>query len=241
MSHQWFPVPVTKTISAITLTATATSSAATQPLRAVTNMNSSTTVRAAGVIAQHAQATSKSIPLSSAAKTLAGYIFGEVSNLTTFLQPYGHIVKVAVGGAGVAGGLYAYFQLHKNNRARIEQAISKIVRKLDKLLAAQAQRLALKENHEELLRLLIDLLEPMVGTDLTKSEGKATALHFKRRLASWYPEHHEWTPRRRLGSALVRDAEPRRAAEEEAAQAEYEVVVPEIVVLSPPSVDDLEE
>jgi hypothetical protein len=120
MSHQWSEVSVKNIISAITLTAT--TSEAVDTLRTAVTMNS-TTARAAGTIAQHARATGKSVALSSAAKALTGYMFGDVLNPLNLLQSYGNLLRIVIGGACVVGGLYNYFHRHQNNKVKIEFAL----------------------------------------------------------------------------------------------------------------------
>jgi hypothetical protein len=171
----------------------------------------STTVRAAGALAQHAQATGKSVALSSAAKTLTGYIFGDVSNLPTFLQSYGHLLRIVIGGAGVVGGLYNYFHCHQNDKTKIEFAVFRVVRVLESLLDGELERLS--EHTEELHRFISNEIHTKFGLLMNQFEREATVLQSKRKLSSMTREREE-AKRQRQESAVVTDTVQRRASEE---------------------------
>jgi hypothetical protein len=104
-------------------------------------MDSSTAVRAVGAITQQVQATNKSIPLSSAANTLTGYIFGDVLQLPPYLQGYGNLLWVVIGGASVANRLHDYFQLYQNHRSKVKIAVFHIIRLLEVQSTEQSNRL----------------------------------------------------------------------------------------------------
>jgi hypothetical protein len=230
-----------KTLSAITLDATP--SAAAHTLHAAAAMSSSTTTRATGATAQHVQATGKSVALSSVAKTLTGYMLGDLLTLPAFLQGYGNQLRIVIGGAGVVGVLYNYSQRLKDKQTKMQHAVFRVVRSFERLTDEECEQLlstvhTVEHLQQELLRLISEECETMFGPLMTRSEREATALHAKRKLLSNAREYAEEIGRLRQDSALVTDAVQRRAAEEEeVAQVEYGAVIPGFVVHSPCSED----
>jgi hypothetical protein len=179
MSHQWFDVPVTKTLSAII--STATPSAAAHTLHAAAAMSSSTTIRVTGAIAQHVQATGKSVALSSVAKTLTSYILGDLLTLPAFLQGYGNLLRIVIGGAGVVGGLYNYLQCHQNDKGKIQHAVFRVVRLFERLTDEECEQLlstvhTAEHPQQELLGIINNEVETMFGLLLTSSSRQAKAL-----------------------------------------------------------------
>ncbi|KAH7371967.1 hypothetical protein BKA66DRAFT_572531 [Pyrenochaeta sp. MPI-SDFR-AT-0127] len=139
-----------------------------------------------GMLLRQPRAPLKPLPLSSVAKQLTKYLFGEIQ-LPPFLQQYGHLMLVFTGGAAAATGLYSFFQRHRQNRAKIQLAVFHVIRMAEHHTTLeewlQNPHMLIAQMDREVMR--------MVGAHLTQNEAESAMRELKRKVWTTVDEYRE--------------------------------------------------
>jgi hypothetical protein len=189
--------PSTNAASLISLNATSKMASETAKFTLLTQ--TTTTI----LLSKQTQATQAVPPLSSIAKTLTQYFFGE-STLPSYLQPYGHLLLGFTGGAAAATALYSFLQRNKDDRKKIQLAVFHVVRVLQNLPNLEERM----QTPEKLLAMISEEVNYMIGIHLTQSEGAATISQVKRKVETDFNarlQKEEIMKKRRMDSAAVED------------------------------------
>ncbi|RYO41455.1 hypothetical protein AA0113_g11011 [Alternaria arborescens] len=155
------------------------------------------------LLSKQTLATQAAPPLSSIARTLTQYFFGEIT-LPSYLQPYGHLLMGFTGGAAAATALYSFLQRNKDDRRKIQLAVFHVVRVLQNLPNLEERM----QTPEKLLAMISEEVNYMIGVHLTQSEGAATISQVKRKVETDYNarlQKEEIMKKRRMYSAAVED------------------------------------
>lgn len=155
------------------------------------------------LLSKQTQATQASPPLSSIARTLTQYFFGEIT-LPSYLQPYGHLLLGFIGGAAAATALYSFLQRNKDDRRKIQLVVFHVVRVLQSLPNLKERM----QTPEKLLATISEEVNYMIGVHLTQSEGAATISQVKRKVEMDFNarlQKEEIMKKRRMDSAAVED------------------------------------
>ncbi|CAN9336809.1 unnamed protein product [Alternaria alternata] len=189
--------PSTNAASLISLTATSKMASETAKL---TLLAQTTTTM---LLSKQTQATQAAPPLSSIAKTLTQYFFGEIT-LPSYLQPYGHLLLGFTGGAAAATALYSFLQRNKDDRKKIQLAVFHVVRVLQNLPNLEERM----QTPGKLLAMISEEVNYMIGIHLTQSEGAATISQVKRKVETDFNarlQKEDVMKKRRMDSAAVED------------------------------------
>lgn len=223
--------PSTNATSLISLTATSKMASETAKFALLTQ--TTTTM----LLSKQTQPTQAAPPLSSIAKTLTQYFFGE-STLPSYLQPYGHLLLGFTGGAAAATALYSFLQSNKDDRKKIQLAVFHVVRVLQNLPNLEERM----QTPGKLLAMISEEVNYMIGIHLTQSEGAATISQVKRKVETDFNarlQKEEVMKKRRTDSAAVEDEDDalfdRPEDNLQAAEAHVAGDIPEVVVRSPSS------
>ncbi|KAB2104799.1 hypothetical protein AG0111_0g7081 [Alternaria gaisen] len=223
--------PSTNAASLISLTATSRMASETAKFTLLTQ--ATTTM----LLSKQTQATQAAPSLSSMARTLTRYFFGE-STLPSYLQPYGHLLLGFTGGAAAATALYSFLQRNKDDRKKIQLAVFHVVRVLQNLPNLEERMQA----PGKLLAMISEEVNSMIGIHLTQSEGAATISQVKRKVETDLNarlQKEEVMKKRRMASAAVEDEDDALfdLPEDNVPAAEAYVTgdIPEVVVRSPSS------
>ncbi|CAN9348937.1 unnamed protein product [Alternaria sp. RS040] len=187
------------------------------------------------LLSKQTQPTQAAPPLSSIAKILTQYFFGE-STLPSYLQPYGHLLLGFTGGAAAATALYSFLQRNKDDRKKIQLAVFHVVRVLQNLPNLEERM----QTPGKLLAMISEEVNYMIGIHLTQSEGAATISQVKRKVETDFNarlQKEEVMKKRRMDSAAVEDEDDAlfdRPEEDNLQAAEAHVAgdIPEVVVRS---------
>ncbi|RYN37922.1 hypothetical protein AA0112_g4089 [Alternaria arborescens] len=155
------------------------------------------------LLSKQTQATQAAPPLSSIARTLTQYFFGEIT-LPSYLQPYGHLLLGFTGGAAAATALYSFLQRNKDDCRKIQLAVFHVVRVLQSLPNLKGRM----QTPEKLLATISEEVNYMIGIHLTQSEGAATISQVKRKVEMDFNarlQKEEVMKKRRMDSAAVED------------------------------------
>jgi len=189
--------PSTNAASLVSLTAT--SKMASETAKFTLLAQTTTTM----LLSKQTQATQAAPPLSSIARTLTQYFFGEIT-LPSYLQPYGHLLLGFTGGAAAATALYSFLQRNKDDRRKIQLAVFHVVRVLQNLPNLEERM----QTPEKLLAMISEEVNYMIGIHLTQSEGAATISQVKRKVEMDFNarlQKEEVMKKRRMDSASVED------------------------------------
>ncbi|KAH8631351.1 hypothetical protein IG631_13034 [Alternaria alternata] len=189
--------PSTNAASLINLTATSKIVSETAKFTLLTQ--TTTTM----LLSKQTQATRAAPPLSSIARTLTQYFFGETT-LSSYLQPYGHLLLGFTGGAAAATALYSFLQRNKDDRKKIQLAVFHVVRVLQNLPNLEERM----QTPGKLLAMISEEVNYMIGIHLTQSEGAATISQVKRKVETDFNtllQKEEVMKKRRMDSAAVED------------------------------------
>ncbi|KAL1795506.1 hypothetical protein ACET3X_005730 [Alternaria dauci] len=191
MAYNMLGHPTTNAAPLISLAAT--SGMASEPAKFTLLSQTTTTM----LLSNHTQATQSAPPLSSIARTLTRYFFGETT-LPSYLQPYGHLLLGFTGGAAAATALYSFLQRNKDDRKKIQLAVYHVVRVL-KDMPDLEERI---KTPGELLAMISEEVNHMIDVHLTRSEGAATISQVKHKVET---DLDERVKRQRMDNAAVED------------------------------------
>ncbi|RMZ67177.1 ubiquitin metalloprotease fusion [Pyrenophora seminiperda CCB06] len=182
MAYNMYTDITAKTAHPITITSTI--KAASSSMRAATALKSATTyITPPPSYHSHFPV---SMPRSTIAKTLTQYLFSSTP-LPPSLEHYGPLLLAFTTGAALATGLYAFFQRHKSNRAKIQMAIFHLCHIVDTLPDLKER---LRNNSHEVIALVSDQVEKMVNEHckLTAAEGRETLTIVRKRIWAYRDE-----------------------------------------------------
>ncbi|KAF1844939.1 uncharacterized protein K460DRAFT_405217 [Cucurbitaria berberidis CBS 394.84] len=190
-------------------------------------------------LAQQNQAKSQPLPLSTVAKLLTRFLFGEIQ-LPPVLQQYGQLMLVFTGGAAIASSLYYFFQNHKENRAKVQLAVFHVIRMVENLPDLQAQlqdpRALIAQMDKEVTR--------MIGLHLSKTEAGSAMVELKRKVWAVADEKMKNEKRMKKDGETIQEAEATIsglfAPAEVRVQAPYQSEIPQIVIRSPSTENDIQ-
>jgi hypothetical protein len=218
-----------------TITTTRTSTIVAHASRATSTLASKMPFPTATTIAQPTQTVSKPLALSTAAKALTRFLFGEAP-LPPFLQQYGRLVMLLTGSAAMGSGVYYFIQQHRHSRQKIQLAMFHVIRLLGTLEDLDAH---LEDPHEILevidreIKRMVDMLH------LTEAEGDAVKNKLKRSVFAMADAQEIVVPKKRRHSAPPTPTgvrTQRKQARQDARghlQRPHPAVVPHITVTAP--------
>lgn len=113
--------------------------------------------------AQQNQAAPKPFPLSSTAKQLTRYLFGDIQ-FPAFLQQNGPVMLIFAGGALTASGIHQLIQGYRENRQKVQLAVFHVLRMIEHHPTAERwaddPRALIVQMEKEVKKLVRDHLTP---------------------------------------------------------------------------------